>query len=48
MNKYAMISMIVGIIASVLSFILPMNNIAAIILLVLGAVAIVFSVIAKN
>ena len=48
MNKYAMISMIVGIIASVLSFILPMNNIAAIILLVLGAVAIVFSVIAKK
>lgn len=48
MNKNAMISMIVGIIASVLSFVLPMENIAGVVLLVLGAVAIVFSVLAKK
>lgn len=48
MNKNAMISMIVGIIASVLSFVLPMENIAGAVLLVLGAVAIVFSVLAKK
>lgn len=48
MNKNAMISMIVGIVASVLSFILPMNSIAGVVLLVTGAVAIVFSVLAKR
>lgn len=48
MNKNAMISMIIGIIASFLSFILPLDNIAGIVLLITGVAAIVFSVLAKR
>ena len=48
MNKKAMISMITGIIASVLSLFLPMSNLAGVILLIVGVVAIVFSVLANK
>jgi hypothetical protein len=48
MNKNAIISMILGIIASVLSFVLPLNNVAGGVLLVFGIGAIIFSVLAKK
>ena len=48
MNKNAIISMVLGIIASVLSFVLPLNNLAGGILLVIGIGAIIFSVLAKK
>lgn len=48
MNKKAMISMIAGITAFVLSNFLPVNNIAGAVLLIVGVVAIIFSILAKK
>lgn len=46
-NQKALYSMIVGITASVLSFILPMNYLSGVIILVLGVVALVIYSLAK-